>query len=81
MNAPTSAARNLEGFLGVLMLDTRFPRPPGDIGNAETFQRHGIDVRFHVVEGASPERIVKQADRALLQPSTVRTSLSRREQR
>lgn len=57
-----------ERFLGVLMLDTRFPRPPGDIGNPETFRRHGIPVRFHVVAGASPQRIVKEADPALLQP-------------
>ncbi|MDM0055334.1 aspartate/glutamate racemase family protein [Variovorax fucosicus] len=57
-----------ERFLGVLMLDTRFPRPPGDIGNPETFRRNGIPVRFHVVRGASPRRIVKEADPALLQP-------------
>lgn len=57
-----------ERFLGVLMLDTRFPRPPGDIGNPETFRRHGIPVRFRVVEGASPRRIVKEADPALLRP-------------
>ncbi|CAN7675389.1 MULTISPECIES: aspartate/glutamate racemase family protein [unclassified Variovorax] len=55
-------------FLGVLMLDTRFPRPPGDIGNPETFSRNGIPVRFRVVEGASPRRIVKEADPALLRP-------------
>lgn len=57
-----------EPFLGVLMLDTRFPRPPGDIGNPETFRRHGIPVRFHVVEGASPKRIVNEADPSMLQP-------------
>lgn len=57
-----------ERFLGVLMLDTRFPRPPGDIGNPETFRRNGIPARFHIVEGASPQRIVKEADPALLQP-------------
>jgi hypothetical protein len=57
-----------EHFLGVLMLDTRFPRPLGDIGNPETFNRNGIPVRFRVVEGASPRRIVKEADPALLQP-------------
>lgn len=63
-----TTTRDAGAFLGVLMLDTRFPRPPGDIGNPETFSRHGIPVRFHVVRGASPERIVKQADPALLQP-------------
>ncbi|MGJ7491592.1 aspartate/glutamate racemase family protein [Variovorax sp. ZT4R33] len=57
-----------DAFLGVLMLDTRFPRPVGDIGSPETFRRHGIPVRFLVVEGASPERIVKQADPAFLKP-------------
>jgi len=55
-------------FLGVLMLDTRFPRPPGDVGNPETFSRHGILARFTVIRGASPQRIVKEADPALLQP-------------
>jgi hypothetical protein len=55
-------------FLGVLMLDTQFPRPPGDVGNQETFGRHGIPVRFTVIRGASPQRIVKEADPALLQP-------------
>lgn len=59
---------DIAGFLGVLMLDTRFPRPPGDIGNAETFERHGIPVRFSVVAGASPRRIVQDADPAFLQP-------------
>ncbi|MEJ8824734.1 aspartate/glutamate racemase family protein [Variovorax humicola] len=55
-------------ILGVLMLDTRFPRPPGDIGNEETFRRHGIPVRYTVIRGASPQRIVKEADPALLRP-------------
>ncbi|MET3918483.1 hypothetical protein ABID97_005314 [Variovorax sp. OAS795] len=56
------------GFLGVLMLDTRFPRPPGDVGNPETYARAGIPVRFATVQGASPRRIVEQADPRLIQP-------------
>jgi hypothetical protein len=56
------------GFLGILMLDTRFPRPLGDVGHPGTFERAGIPVRFVTVHGASPERIVKEADPALLQP-------------
>lgn len=56
------------GFLGILMLDTRFPRPVGDIGNPQTFVRLGIPVRYVTVRGASPQRIVQQGDPALLQP-------------
>jgi hypothetical protein len=50
------------------MLDTRFPRPPGDIGNPVTFERVGIPARFKTVSGASPKRVVQQADPALLKP-------------
>jgi hypothetical protein len=56
------------GFLGVLMLDTRFPRPPGDVGHPETCARAGIPVRVLTVEGASPRRIVEEADPRLIQP-------------
>ncbi len=55
----------MNGFLGVLMLQTRFPRPPGDVGNAASWR---MPVRFRVVEGASPRRVVKEGDPALLQP-------------
>lgn len=41
--------------LGILMLNTRFPRPPGDIGNPETF---AYPVRYRVVELATVDRIV-----------------------
>jgi hypothetical protein len=53
------------GFLGVLMLETRFPRPPGDIGNPATF---GFPVRHAVVRGASPQRVVRERAADLLQP-------------
>ena len=49
--------------VGVLMLDTRFPRIPGDIANAATFD---FPVRYHRVTGASPGRVVRGDDRALL---------------
>ena len=62
------AGASPEGFLGILMLDTRFPRPPGDVGNPQTYGRAGIPVRFLTVRGASPQRIVREADPALLQP-------------
>jgi Asp/Glu/hydantoin racemase len=51
--------------LGVLMLDTRFPRLPGDIGNPATF---AFPVRYRVVSGASPSRVVIEADRTLVGP-------------
>jgi len=57
---PSSAS-----FLGVLMLDTRFPRVVGDIGNPRSF---AMPVRHRVVTGASPQRVVREGDPALLQP-------------
>jgi len=51
--------------LGILMLDTRFPRIPGDIGNAQTFP---FPVRYLTVRGASPKRVVEEADPTLLKP-------------
>jgi hypothetical protein len=51
--------------LGVLMLDTRFPRVVGDIGNPKTFDH---PVRCAVVRGASPQRVVRERDPALLAP-------------
>jgi len=53
-----SALGEAPGFLGVVMLDTRFPRPPGDVGHPETF---GVPVRQHVVRGAWPGKIVQTA--------------------
>lgn len=45
-----------EGFrLGVLMLETRFPRPVGDIGNPHTFP---FPVDYKIIPGALVERIV-----------------------
>jgi hypothetical protein len=55
---------NLYGFsVGILMLDTRFPRIPGDMGNATTFP---FPVHYHRVQGASPELVVRQGSRELL---------------
>jgi Asp/Glu/hydantoin racemase len=52
-------------FIGIIMLDTIFPRIKGDIGNPATFN---FPVRYRVVNGASPERMVIQADKNLIQP-------------
>jgi hypothetical protein len=54
--------------LGVIMLDTLFPRPPGDIGSPVTWARAGIPVRFITVPGASARRVVMAQDPALLGP-------------
>nr|WP_312989625.1 aspartate/glutamate racemase family protein [Comamonas koreensis] len=55
-------------FLGILMLDTQFPRPPGDIGNLQTWAALGIPVQMHKVQGASPAKIVREADPRFVQP-------------
>lgn len=52
-------------FLGLLLLDTRFPRLPGDAGRPDSYP---MPVRAVVVPGASPQRVVRQGDPALLQP-------------
>lgn len=57
-----------ERFLGVIVLDTRFPRPPGDIGCPDTFARAGIPARLRVVPGASARRVVQAQDPELLAP-------------
>lgn len=51
--------------LGILMLQTRFPRPRGDIGHPQTFD---FTTRRLVVAGASPARVVRSDDPAVLQP-------------
>lgn len=51
------------GAVGILMLQTRFPRIPGDMGNALTWP---FPVHFKVVEGASPDRVVRQQASGLL---------------
>jgi hypothetical protein len=56
--------QNIFGFsVGILMLDTQFPRIPGDMGNASTFP---FPVLYHRVRGASPDRVVRQGQQALL---------------
>lgn len=52
-------------MLGVIMLDTVFPRFPGDIGNKGTFD---FPVSYEVVKGAIPKRVVWDADRDLVSP-------------
>lgn len=57
-----------EPFLGVILLDTHFMRPAGDIGQELTYSRAGIPARFLRVPSATARRVVKEADPLLLQP-------------
>lgn len=49
--------------LGILMLEARFPRIPGDMGNAGTWP---FPVLYRVVRGASPDRVVRRRAEGLL---------------
>ena len=64
---PSSLARGGKAVygapLGILMLEARFPRIPGDMGNARTWP---FPVLYRVVRGASPEKVVLQGARGLL---------------
>lgn len=64
----TEACSVSEGFLGVVVLDTHFPRPPGDIGCPETWARADIPARLLTVPGASTRRVVQTQDPSLLGP-------------
>ena len=49
--------------VGILMLETRFPRIPGDIGNASTWP---FPVQYRVVREATPDKVVRNDARVLL---------------
>ena len=48
--------------VGILMLETQFPRIPGDVGNAGTWP---FPVLYKVVAGASPEKVVRGGAKGL----------------
>ena len=49
--------------LGILMLEARFPRIPGDMGNGTTWP---FPVLYRVVSGATPEKVVLKGAAGLL---------------
>jgi Asp/Glu/hydantoin racemase len=51
--------------IGILMLEARFPRIPGDMGNALTWP---FPVLYHVVPGASPDLVVRRGAAGMLGP-------------
>jgi len=49
--------------VGILMLEARFPRIPGDMGNALTWP---FPVHYQIVRGATPDRVVRREAEGLL---------------
>ena len=61
--------KNIYGFpIGILMLHTQFPRIPGEMGNAWTWD---FPVLYKIVKGASVKRVVEESDSSLLEPFIV----------
>jgi hypothetical protein len=58
--------RNVYGTaVGILLLQSRFPRIPGDVGNASSWP---FPVQFRVVAGATPDRVVRHLSHEDLYP-------------
>ncbi|MFI6172360.1 aspartate/glutamate racemase family protein [Nocardia sp. NPDC051052] len=55
-------------IIGVLCLDTAFTKIPGHIRNRTTFD---FPVIYQVVHGATPQRMVTEADPTLLEPFII----------
>lgn len=49
--------------IGIIVLDTKFPRIPGDVGNATSFK---FPVRYKVVKGVTAEKILQKLDLTIL---------------
>ena len=49
--------------VGILMLDARFPRIPGDMGNATTWP---FPVQYRVVRDATPDLVVRKGAQGML---------------
>ncbi|MGW5111243.1 aspartate/glutamate racemase family protein [Nocardia sp. NPDC004123] len=58
-------ADRMDVRIGVLCLDTAFTKLPGHIRNPATFD---FPVAYQVVAGATPRRVVSEADPTLLEP-------------
>ena len=60
---PAGDGDSCRAKVGILMLESRFPRIPGDVGNAATWR---FPVMYTVVRGASPDRVVRRGAEGLL---------------
>jgi aspartate/glutamate racemase len=65
MTSPHDLSGSSDASIGIIMLDTAFPRIPGDIGNPATFP---FPVRYEVVRGAFPQRVVLEGAEGLIAP-------------
>jgi len=62
--AKATGGKNLYGFpIGILMLKTKFPRIPGDMGNATTWN---FPVLYKVIQIATPDKVVRRGGKSLL---------------
>ena len=67
--AKAVGGKNVFGHaIGILMLESRFPRIPGDVGNATTWD---FPVLYKVIENATPDAVVRKGGRGLL-PSFIK---------
>lgn len=66
MNGIVKGGQNIYGYdIGVLMLDSTFPRICGDIGNARTWD---FPVLYKKVEGGTPKKVVLELTPEDIQP-------------
>jgi Asp/Glu/hydantoin racemase len=57
--------KNLYGYsIGILVLETKFPRIPGDMANATTW---GFPVLYKIVKKAAPDQVVRKGAKGLLE--------------
>ena len=64
MNEKAKGGKSVYGSaVGILVLQARFPRIVGDVGNAETWP---FAVHYKVIDGASPDRVVRHRAEGLL---------------
>lgn len=61
----TRVPQEQRAAIGIIMLDTTFPRIVGDVGNPASFS---FPVVYKKVTGACPKRVVMEGDRSLIAP-------------
>lgn len=64
--ARTTGRKNIYGHaIGILNLESQFPRIPGDVGNATTWD---FPILYKIIKRATPDAVVRKGDRTLLEP-------------